>query len=83
MFEISAVTGQGTDALSQAIQQYLLELHRSEEEAAARDAEAARIREETPAYSLRQRELRRERRRQAAEQEDDDDDHDVEVHYEP
>ena len=84
VFEISAVTGQGTDALSQAIQQYLLELHRSEEEAAARDAEAARIREETHAYSLRQRELRRERRRQAAEQEDDDDDdRDVEVHYEP
>jgi GTP-binding protein len=84
VFEISAVTGQGTEALSQAIQQYLLELHRTEEEAAAREAEEARIREETHAYSLRQRELRRTRRRQAVDQEDDDDDdHDVEVHYEP
>jgi GTP-binding protein len=84
VFQISAVTGQGTDVLIQAIQQYLLELHRSQEEAAAVAAEEKRIREETHAYSLRQRELRRARRQQAADEDiDDDDDFDVEVHYEP
>lgn len=85
VFQISAVTGQGTDDLCQAIQQYLLELHRSEEEAARQEAEAARIRQETHAYSTRQRELRRARRQQAVDQDDDDDDddYDVEVHYEP
>lgn len=88
VFQISAVTGQGTDTLCQAIQQYLLDLHRSEEQAAAQLAEEKRIREETHAYSLRQRELRRARRQQAVDQDvdqddDDDDDFDVEVHYEP
>jgi GTP-binding protein len=83
VFQISAVSGEGTEGLSQAIQQYLVELREKEDAEEAAKAEEQRIRDETHAYSLRQRELRRERRRAAAEQDDDDDDFDVEVHYEP
>tara|TARA_R110002073_G_scaffold596_10_gene4763 strand:- start:4658 stop:5836 length:1179 start_codon:yes stop_codon:yes gene_type:complete len=84
VFRISAVTQQGTDDLCQALQQHLLDLRRDEEEAAAQEAADQKIREETHAYSLRQRELRRAKRHQAQEQaDDDDDDFDVEVHYEP
>ncbi|MFT7090580.1 MAG: GTP-binding protein [Candidatus Azotimanducaceae bacterium] len=86
VFSISAVTSKGTAELCQAVQEYMLELQRSQEEAAALEESERKIREETHAYSQRQRDLRRARRNQTAlpeDEEDDDDDHDVEVHYEP
>lgn len=91
VFRISAVSKQGTDELCYAIQEYLLELRRSVEEAEAQQAADQKIREETHAYSLRQREMRRAQRQQAQNQTDDDDDDDddeddddgVVVHYEP
>jgi hypothetical protein len=81
------VSKQGTDELCYAIQEYLLELRRSVEEAAAQEAADQKIREETHAYSLRQREMRRAQRQQAQNQtendDEDDDDDGVVVHYEP
>jgi len=85
VFSISAVTSKGTAELCQAVQEYMLELQRTKEEAAALEEAERKIRDETHAYSQRQRDLRRARRNQTdlQEEDDDDDDHDVEVHYEP
>ncbi|MFT7243130.1 MAG: GTP-binding protein [Candidatus Azotimanducaceae bacterium] len=84
VFSISAVASKGTAELCNAIQEYMLELRRSEEEAAELEEAERKIRDETHAYSQRQRELRKARRNQTERQEDDDDDdHDVQVHYEP
>jgi len=85
VFSISVVTSKGTAELCQAVQEYMLELQRSQEEAAALEEAERKIREETHAYSQRQRDLRRSRRNQTAleDGDDEDDGHDVEVHYEP
>lgn len=74
-FKISAVTREGTEALMQAIAEYL------EEHEAVTDEDT--IREEIHQFSLQKRIERRERRKAEKAAEDDDDDFDVTVHYEP
>lgn len=82
-YRVSSISGAGTGDLMNDINDYLKELSRLEAEAseevehqAERDA---RIREEIHAFSLAQREKRRQRRLGAS---DDDDEGDVDVHYE-
>ncbi|MCB1692575.1 MAG: GTPase ObgE [Pseudomonadales bacterium] len=82
VYAISAISGEGTDKLIRDLGVHLArmkeEAERAEEDRAA--AEQERIREEVHAFSLAQRELRRQRRLGGDEDEDDDDD--VDVQYE-
>ncbi len=81
-FRISAVSGEGTKKLTEAIQIYLLELAEKESEASDLRDDDQKIRQEVQEYSLAQRESRRTRRQKSKEA-DEDDDSDIEVHYEP
>ncbi|QJQ94290.1 MULTISPECIES: Obg family GTPase CgtA [Halomonadaceae] len=85
VFRISAISGEGTDALVQAAYRWLTEQRRLEnedEEAAERERE---MRERMEAESVARTEARlgRKRKRTAEDDDDDfdDDDYDVEVEY--
>ncbi len=88
VFRISAISGEGTDALVQAAHRWLTEQRRLEnedEEAAERERE---MRERMEAEALARTEARLGRRRKLRDQDDDDydfddDDYDVEVEYAP
>ncbi|WP_416885819.1 Obg family GTPase CgtA [Marinospirillum sp.] len=87
VFEISAISHQGTERLSQAIMQWLIE-QRTEEAANPEAAEAElarRERMEAEAVARVEAWLNRRHKRKAKEDEDDDDfnddDYDVEVEY--
>jgi len=82
VFKISAITGQGTQALCEAIQTYLAERRATEENAADEESlnPEQKIRDEVHDFSSLQREKRRASRVQA--QQNRDDDFDVDVHYE-
>lgn len=85
VFAISAATGEGCQALTQALMQAIEERRRREAEdadyAAAQTAWRGRLEEEA---RLRVQELKQEARlaRDASRGDDDDDDHEVEVIYE-
>ena len=84
VFRISAISGDGTDALVQAAHRWLTEQRRLEnedEEAAERERE---MRERMEAEAVARTEARLGRRRKRSDQDDDDfddDDYDVEVEY--
>ncbi|MCE8002997.1 Obg family GTPase CgtA [Billgrantia ethanolica] len=85
VFRISAISGEGTDALVQAAHRWLTEQRRLEhedEEAAERERE---MRERMEAEAVARTEARLGRRRKRRDQDDDDDfdddDYDVEVEY--
>lgn len=88
VFRISAISGEGTDALVQAAHRWLTEQRRLEnedEEAAERERE---MRERMEAEAVARTEARLGRRRKRRDQDDDDDDfddddYDVEVEYAP
>ncbi|MCE8021973.1 Obg family GTPase CgtA [Halomonas sp. MCCC 1A11036] len=88
VFRISAISGEGTDALVQAAHRWLTEQRRLEnedEEAAERERE---IRERMEAEAVARTEARLGRRRKRHDQDEDDDDfddgdYDVEVEYAP
>ncbi|MFQ3789934.1 Obg family GTPase CgtA [Halomonas sp. A29] len=85
VFRVSAISGEGTDALVQAAHRWLTEqrlLENEDEEAAERERE---MRERMEAEAVARTEARLGRRRKRSEQDDDDDfdddDYDVEVEY--
>ena len=86
VYRISAISGEGTDALVQAAHRWLTERRRLEhedEEAAERER---RMRERMEAESVARTEARLGRRRKRKDDDDDDfddDDYDVEVEYAP
>ncbi|MCE8033931.1 Obg family GTPase CgtA [Billgrantia tianxiuensis] len=88
VFRISAISGEGTDALVQAAHRWLTEQRRLEnedEEAAERERE---MRERMEAEAVARTEARLGRRRKRRDQDEDDDDfddddYDVEVEYAP
>ncbi|EWH02524.1 Obg family GTPase CgtA [Halomonas sp. BC04] len=85
VYRISAISGEGTDALVQAAHRWLTERRRLEnedEEAAERER---RMRERMEAESVARTEARLGRRRKRKDDDDDfdDDDFDVEVEYAP
>ncbi|MCC5881674.1 MAG: Obg family GTPase CgtA [Halomonas sp.] len=88
VFHISAISGEGTDALVQAAHRWLTEqrlLENEDEEAAERERE---MRERMEAEAVARTEARLGRRRKRSEQDEDDDDfddddYDVEVEYAP
>ncbi|MFK7160139.1 Obg family GTPase CgtA [Marinospirillum sp. MEB164] len=87
VFEISAISHQGTERLSQAIMQWLLEQRAAEaaNPEAAEAEQARRERMEAEAVARVEAWLNRRHKRKAKEDEDDDDfnddDYDVEVEY--
>lgn len=84
VYRISAISGEGTDALVQAAHRWLTEQRRLEnegEEAAEREREM-RERMEAEAVARTEARLGRKRKRDAEDNDDfDDDDYDVEVEY--
>ncbi len=85
VFRISAISGEGTDALVQAAHRWLTEqrlLENEDEEAAERERA---MRERMEAEAVARTEARLGRRRKRSDQDDDDDfddgDYDVEVEY--
>ncbi|RDB42283.1 Obg family GTPase CgtA [Halomonas sp. DQ26W] len=86
VYRISAISGEGTDALVQAAHRWLTERRRLEhedEEAAERERQ---MRERMEAESVARTEARLGRHRKRKDDDDDDfddDDHDVEVEYAP
>ncbi|MBW6390315.1 Obg family GTPase CgtA [Billgrantia antri] len=88
VYRISAISGEGTDALVQAAHRWLTEQRRLEnedEEAAEREHE---MRERMEAEAVARTEARLGRRRKRSDQDEDDDDfddddYDVEVEYAP
>ncbi|MCE9683031.1 Obg family GTPase CgtA [Halomonas alkalisoli] len=86
VYRISAISGEGTDALVQAAHRWLTERRRLEhedEEAAERERQ---MRERMEAESVARTEARLGRRRKRKDDDDDDfddDDYDVEVEYAP
>lgn len=88
VYRISAISGEGTDALVQAAHRWLTEQRRLEnedEEAAERERE---MRERMEAEAVARTEARLGRRRKRSDQDEDDDDfddddYDVEVEYAP
>ncbi|MCE9663007.1 Obg family GTPase CgtA [Halomonas sp. M5N1S17] len=86
VYRISAISGEGTDALVQAAHRWLTERRRLEhedEEAAERERQ---MRERMEAESVARAEARLGRRRKRKDDDDDDfddDDYDVEVEYAP
>ncbi|MFY0992121.1 Obg family GTPase CgtA [Halomonas sp. C05BenzN] len=86
VFRISAISGDGTDALVQAAHRWLTEQRRLEnedEEAAEREREM-RARMEDEAVARTEARLGRKRKRDDEDDDDfDDDDYDVEVEYAP
>ncbi|MCE8017909.1 Obg family GTPase CgtA [Halomonas sp. MCCC 1A17488] len=84
VFRISAISGEGTDALVQSAHRWLTEQRRLEnedEEAAERERE---MRERMEAEAVARTEARLGRRRKRSDEDDDDfddDDYDVEVEY--
>jgi GTP-binding protein len=86
-YQISAITGEGTQALTFAIAQYLEALAEREEaeELDAMDGDQEeKIREEVHQHSLDRRAERLSRRRGKVEDDDSNNsDPDIQVHYEP
>ncbi|MDR5867878.1 Obg family GTPase CgtA [Halomonas koreensis] len=86
VFRVSAISGEGTDALVQAAHRWLTEQRRLEhedEEAAEREREMRR-RMEDEAVARTEARLGRKRKRDDEDDDDfDDDDYDVEVEYAP
>ena len=91
VYQISAITGQGTEVLCQNIMTFIEERtqEQSEDEALAKQEQEQLSKMEAEAR-LRMRQLAEERRARRAAQkaadsddDDDDDDHDVEVFYAP
>ena len=90
VYRISAVARRGTEALCRDVQDYITALNKVKIDEQAEAEESKRIREEIHAFSLHQRELRKQNRertklaREAGLEDDDfDDDDGVDVHYEP
>ena len=86
VFSISAISGQGTKELCQAVQSYLSEQKLKETEKQADEASSVeiqnqKIREEVHGYSSKQREKHRLSRDHRKQQKKGD--FDVDVHYEP
>ena len=84
-FNISAITGDGTEELTESISQYLQALKEVE---AAGDTPSydpeGRIRDEIHQYSIQRRAQRWARRHQDPDESDaEGDDNDIQVHYEP
>jgi GTP-binding protein len=87
VFQISALSGEGTKPLAQAVMRWI-EL-RAEEEAenpevaAAEDERRRRMDEEARAQIEAEKQAMREARKNSGSDDDDDDDYDVEVVYAP
>ncbi|XKE45127.1 Obg family GTPase CgtA [Halomonas organivorans] len=86
VFRVSAISGEGTDALVQAAHRWLTEQRRleNEDEEAAEHEREMRRRMEDEAVARTEARLGRKRKRDDEDDDDfDDDDYDVEVEYAP
>ncbi|MGR4066703.1 Obg family GTPase CgtA [Billgrantia sp. C5P2] len=88
VYRISAISGEGTDALVQAAHRWLTEQRRLENEDEAAAEREREMRERMEAEAVARTEARLGRRRKRSDQDDDDDDfddddYDVEVEYAP
>ncbi|WP_069385164.1 Obg family GTPase CgtA [Halomonas caseinilytica] len=86
VFRLSAISGEGTDALVQAVHRWLTEQRRleNEDEEAAEHEREMRRRMEDEAVARAESRLGRKRKRADEDDDDfDDDDYDVEVEYAP
>ncbi|QTF92472.1 Obg family GTPase CgtA [Halomonas sp. BM-2019] len=86
VFRISAISGDGTDALVQAAHRWLTEQRQleNEDEEAAERAREMRVRMEEEAVARTEARLGRRRKKRDEDDDDfDDDDYDVEVEYAP
>ncbi|GKW49384.1 Obg family GTPase CgtA [Halomonas sp. NCCP-2165] len=85
VFRISAISGEGTDALVQAVHRWLTEQRRLEHEDEAAAEHERQMRERMEAESVARTEERLGRKRKRATDDDDDDfdddDYDVDVEY--
>lgn len=85
VFRISAISGEGTDALVQAVHRWLTEQRRleNEDEAAAEHERQMRERMEAESVARTEERLGRKRKRDTDDDDDDfdDDDYDVDVEY--
>jgi len=86
VFRISAISGDGTDALVQAAHRWLTEQRRLENEDEEAAERAREMRQRMEEEAVARTEARLGRRRKKADEDDDDfddDDYDVEVEYAP
>lgn len=85
VFRISAISGDGTDELTQAAHRWLIEQRRleTEDEAAAERERGMRERMEAEAVARAEARLGRKRKRDDDDDDFDDGDYDVEVEYAP
>ncbi|MCG7601888.1 Obg family GTPase CgtA [Halomonas sp. McH1-25] len=83
VYRISAISGDGTQALVQAVHRWLTEQRRleAEDEVAAEREREMRRRMEAEAVARAESRLSRKRKRDEDDDDIDDDDHDVEIEY--